>query len=275
MTDWGLSEVRVEFGEVAALEGVSLSIRPGQLVAVIGGDGAGKTTLCRVMAGLLRPAQGKARRPGGNRIGYLPESSGVWPDLTVIENLAFVGNAYGLDKNEFQKRLEVLLAATALADARHRLGGELSGGMRQKLGVAMALLPEPELLILDEPTTGVDPVSRFELWRLMSRIAAKGTAVLLTTTYFDEAERATSILALESGVTLAWGDLDQVQQAMRGRIFVADHPLDHPYAWRRGRSFRLWSPDGTAPPGARPADPPDLSDLLTAAALARQAGVFA
>lgn len=269
MTGWGLFDVSVELGETIALERVSLEVRPGEIVAVIGGDGAGKSTVCRVLAGLVPASKGQVRRPSGHRVGYLPPSSGAWPDLTVTENLAFVGTAYRLGKVEFQRRLEIMLEATALADSRHRLGGELSGGMRQKLGVAMALLPQPELLVLDEPTTGVDPVSRFELWRLMSHIAADGTAVVMTTTYLDEAERASRVLALESGVVLAWGDLEQVKAAMPGRISTSDHFIDHPYRWRRGRAWRFWSPEGIAPPGARVLEP-DLSDLLTAAGLAHE-----
>lgn len=269
MTGWGLSDVTVDFGDIAALERVSFEVKPGELVAVIGGDGAGKSTVCRVLVGLIRPSQGQVRRPGGYGVGYLPATSGVWPDLTVTENLAFVATTYRLSKSEYTERLQVMLETTALVDSRDRLGGELSGGMRQKLGVAMALLPQPELLVLDEPTTGVDPVSRSDLWRLMSRIAADGTAVVMTTTYLDEAERASQILALESGRTLAWGDLERVKGAVPGRIFKLDHSIDHPYTWRRGRSFRMWSPEGIAPVGGRPVDDPDLSDLLTAAALAQ------
>lgn len=269
MTGWGLFDVSVEIGAIVALDRVSLEVRPGEIVAVIGGDGAGKSTVCRVLAGLVPTSKGQVRRPGGHRTGYLPPSSGTWPDLTVTENLAFVGAVYRLNKIEFQRRLQALLETTALTEAGDRLGGELSGGMRQKLGVAMALLPQPELLVLDEPTTGVDPVSRFELWRLMSHIAAEGTAVVMTTTYLDEAERASRVLALESGVVLAWGEQDDVKAALPGQIFTADYRIDHPYRWRRGKAWRFWSPDGIAPPGARSTDP-DLSDLLTAAALAHE-----
>jgi ABC-2 type transport system ATP-binding protein len=268
-----MTAVTVRYGDGLALDRVSLAVHPGEVVTVIGGDGAGKTTLCRVMTGLVAVESGSVNGPSGRRIGHLPATSGVWPDLTVAENLTFVAAAYRLGKEESVSRMGRLLATTGLAEASHRLAGQLSGGMRKKLGVAMALLPEPELLILDEPTTGLDPVSRFDLWRLISRTAADGTAVVMTTTYVDEADRATAVLALESGLTLAWGDVDEVRRALPGEFFSTPFPVDRPYRWRRGTTWRFWSPEGGQPPlGAHPVEP-DLTDVLTAAALAREAGI--
>jgi ABC-2 type transport system ATP-binding protein len=269
MTRFGLEAVSVRFGETTALDRVSFVVSPGELVVVIGGDGAGKTTLCRVLAGLAKADNGRVHRPDGYRIGHLPPSSGVWPDLTVEENLTFVGRAYRLGRDEVKSRIRSLLDSTALADVRDRLAGHLSGGMRQKLGVAMALLPQPLLLVLDEPTTGIDPVSRFDMWRLISRTAAQGTALVMTTTYLDEAERASAVLALDDGHTLAWGTLEQVKASLPGRIFSTSFPMDWQYRWRRGTTWRLWSASGEAPPGARLVDH-DLSDVLTAVALSRE-----
>jgi ABC-2 type transport system ATP-binding protein len=273
MSTFGMTAVTVRYGERLALDRVSLRVAPGEVVTVIGGDGAGKTTLCRVMTGLVGVSTGLVNRPTGSRIGHLPATSGVWPDLTVSENLEFVATAYRLGKVESRRRIAVLLEATGLADSRQQLGGWLSGGMRKKLGVAMALLPEPELLVLDEPTTGVDPVSRFDLWRLISRTAAAGTAIVLTTTYLDEAVRASVILALDSGSTLAWGDVEEVRAAVGGGFFSRSFAGEQPYRWRRGSTWRLWTPQADGVPlGARPIEP-DLTDVLTAAALAREAGV--
>lgn len=194
---FGVSDLSVTIAGQRALEGISFSLEPGKILAVIGGDGAGKTTLCRVLVGLKQPASGGLRLP--DPVGYQPAGSGTWGDLTVTENLRFAAHAYHLTALEFAKRLAPLLEATLLRDASDRLAGQLSGGMRQKLGVAMALLPQPHLLVLDEPTTGVDPVSRAELWQLISAAAANGAAVVATTTYYDEARRIGNVLYLEDG----------------------------------------------------------------------------
>jgi ABC-2 type transport system ATP-binding protein len=238
-------------------------------VAVVVGDGAGKTTLCRVLARLVTPDSGVVRLPDPHRVSYQSSSSGAWPDLTVRENLEFVSRSHRLAPAAGRTRIEELLTATGLTAASDRLGAQLSGGMRQKLGVAMALLPSPDLLILDEPTTGVDPVSRSELWRLISRIAAGGTAVVMATTYLDEAERATEVLALESGVVLARGRVADIAAAVPGRIWSVDRPPATRARWRRRGQWRTWTPGDTPPPGAT-AITPDLTDLLTAASLQRE-----
>ncbi|MGH8957542.1 MAG: ATP-binding cassette domain-containing protein [Acidimicrobiia bacterium] len=194
---FGVDDLTATIGGHKALENVSLSIEPGNVLAVIGGDGAGKTTLCRVLVGLLAPTSGAVQLPSS--IGYQPAGSGTWGDLTVRENLQFVADAYRVPAAEFSDRLPPLLTATGLDEASDRLAANLSGGMRQKLGVAMALVSQPRLLVLDEPTTGVDPVSRAELWQLISKAAAEGTAVVMTTTYFNEARRASQVLELDEG----------------------------------------------------------------------------
>jgi ABC-2 type transport system ATP-binding protein len=269
MTVWGLESVVVRLGGgPAALDGVSLRVSPGEVAVVVGGDGAGKTTLARTLVGLESPSSGRVRRPDGRRVGYQPEGSGVWPDLTVEENLAFVAAAFRIGRAETAERISEMLAATGLGAARNRLGVELSGGMRQKLGVAMALMAGPEMVVLDEPTTGVDPVSRFELWRLVSRSAADGTAVVMTTTYLDEAERAGTIVALDSGRMLAAGTPDELRASVPGAVFEVERPTESTHQWRRGSSLRLWT-DGSPPPGATRIDP-DLADVLVAASFAAE-----
>ena len=196
---WGVRDLAVRYGHHAVLEHVTLDLRPGEVAAVIGGDGAGKTTLLRALAGVVRPASGQVRRPERRRIGYVAGASGVYEDLSVDENIEFVAAAYGLTESIRDERAAELMARTGLTGTGGRLAGRLSGGMRQKLAFALAMLHEPQLLVLDEPTTGVDPVSRADLWRLIAAAAAAGAAVVVSTTYLDEARRAANVLLLEDG----------------------------------------------------------------------------
>jgi ABC-2 type transport system ATP-binding protein len=189
----------VRYGPRTALDAVTLEVEPGQVTAVIGGDGAGKTTLLRALAGVVKPAAGLVLRPDRRRIGYIAGASGVYDDLSVDENVAFVAAAYGITGEERDRRVAELFTRTGLGGTGDRLAGRLSGGMRQKLAFALALLHRPELLVLDEPTTGVDPVSRAELWGMIAESAAAGAAVIVSTTYLDEARRAATVLLLEDG----------------------------------------------------------------------------
>jgi ABC-2 type transport system ATP-binding protein len=260
----------VHFGAVTALQGVDLGLPPGEVRAVVGGDGAGKSTLLQVIAGAFAPSTGEVTRPPATRIGYLPASSGVYPDLSVAENLDFVAAAYGIRGEEFLARRRMLLARSGLERVQDRLGGQLSGGMRQKLGVIRAMLHRPDLLVLDEPTTGVDPVSRRDLWWLIAHAAAEGSAVLVATTYLDEAERAAELVLLDRGRVLAAGSPQAVVQAMPGRLWAGDlAPAGSAAgrAWRRGRGWRLWSGAGSeAGDGLREVRP-DLQDAVTVALL--------
>lgn len=264
---WGFQQVSVDVEGQPALIDVDVTVEQGEILAVVGGDGAGKTTLARTLVGLLPARAGAVRRPASTRIGYLPATAGVWPDLTVTENLAFVADVHRLSHHARTTRVDHLLAVTDLTAAADRLGAALSGGMRRKLGVAMALLAEPDLLVLDEPSTGVDPVSRADLWTLMTAAAVGGAAVVFTTTYLDEAERARSICALEAGRVLASGSLGDIAASVRGAI--VDGGSKGSRSWRRGRQWRTWRPDGTIPHGASRIDA-DLTDLLIAASLAAE-----
>jgi ABC-type multidrug transport system ATPase subunit len=211
---WGATGLTVRFGERLALDDVSLEAPRGAVTAVVGGDGAGKTTLLRTLAGVISPASGAVRAPSRRRIGYVSAGSGVYGDLSVTENLAFTGNAYGVTGEALARRIDELLADTGLTAARERLAGRLSGGMRQKLAVACATIHHPPLLILDEPSTGVDPVSRGELWRAIRGGADGGAAVVLSTTYMDEALRADHVLVLHEGRALASGTPAEVESAV-------------------------------------------------------------
>jgi ABC-2 type transport system ATP-binding protein len=267
---WGTEEASVQYGHRLALDRVSFRAEPGQVSAVVGGDGAGRTTLLRCLAGALAPSSGQVRRPAPDRIGYLSAGTGTYPDLSVTENLAFRASVYRLPAAEARERSAELLDRSGLTGAAGRLAGQLSGGMRQKLGVIAAMLPRPDLLVLDEPTTGVDPVSRADLWWLIARAAADGAAVVLATSYLDEAERALDVLVLDAGSELASGTPDQIVAAMPGSLAVSDVRPDGEAgrrAWRRAGRWRVWDPDG-APPG-QPVEP-DLQDAVTVAELARE-----
>lgn len=263
---WGIKGVSVAFGPYHALDDVTLDLEPGRIAVVVGGDGAGKTTLCRTIVGLEEVDSGEVRRP--ERTCFQPETSGVWGDLTVVESLQFVAGGYGLATDHARSRIEELLEVTELSDAGDRLGRQLSGGMRQKLGVAMAVLSEPELLILDEPTTGLDPVSRVELWSFINRSAREGRAVVVSTTYVDEAARGDTVLALDEGRVLAAGSMADALAAMPGRLFEVGQKMGE-RSWHRGDSWRVWSPDGSEVSGGRQVKP-DLADVVTVAALARR-----
>ena len=270
---FGATSLRLRYGDTMALDDVSLAASPGEVTAVVGGDGAGKTSLLRCLAGAVQPDSGEVHSPGKLRTGYLPAGSGTYADLTVAENLAFRASAYGLTGTEAAARAEELTKLAGLADARDRLAGQLSGGMRQKLGVIAALLHRPELLILDEPSTGVDPVSRSDLWWLFASAAADGAAVILATTYLDDAQRASTVLVLDSGRTLAAGTPEQIVAAMPGSLSsVPQLPAGQAAqrSWRRGTSWRVWSPPGVPAIGA--AVEPDLQDAVTVAALAAELG---
>ena len=268
---FGASGLSLRYGDTVALEDVSVTVTPGQVTAVVGGDGAGKTSLLRCLAGAIRPDAGEVRSPGALRIGYLPASSGIYPDLTVAENLAFRATAYRMPAGEAADRAAELTERAGLSAARNRLAGQLSGGMRQKLGVIAALLHRPDLLILDEPSTGVDPVSRSGLWSLIASAAADGAAVILATTYLDDAQRASTVLVLDVGRSLAAGSPEQIVAQMPGSVVVTRGQPAGPAgarAWRRGASWRVWCPPGTAYPGETVQ--PDLQDAVTVAALARE-----
>lgn len=261
---WGAENVTVVFDDEPALQDVDLDLIPGRIAIVVGGDGAGKTTLCRAIVGLEKLAAGAVSRP--RLTCFQPETSGVWADLTVTENLEFVAGGYGLDPGHAQARISELLEVTDLDPVSDRLGRQLSGGMRQKLGVAMAVLSEPELLVLDEPTTGLDPVSRLDLWSFINMSAREGRAVLVSTSYIDEAYRGDTLLALDEGRVLVSGTVADAISAMPGKLFETGEKSG-PRSWLRGGAWRVWSPDGSSIADSTEVTP-DLMDAMTVAALA-------
>ncbi len=226
--------VSKEFGvkgkpAVQALNDVSLQAIKGKVTGLIGADGAGKTTLIRITAGLLIPSSGRVTLLGldsvansleiQSRIGYMPQKFGLYQDLTVMENMTLYADLQGVPKKERNHRYDRLLTMTDLAKYTDRPAGALSGGMKQKLGLACALIKSPELLLLDEPTVGVDPVSRRELWKIVYELVEDdGIGVFVSTAYLDEAEQCDHLLILHHGKLLAEGAPEQFISNMAGRV---------------------------------------------------------
>ncbi len=218
-------------GEVVALDGATFSVRQGAVTGVIGPDGAGKTTLMRLAAALLRPDEGEIAvaalstraDPGAVKqaIGYMPQRFGLYEDLKVRENLDLYADLQGIDPEARPARYDELMQMTGLAPFTERLAGKLSGGMKQKLGLACALLRAPQLLLLDEPTVGVDPVSRRELWQIVYRQVEAGMSVLLTTAYLDEAERCDEVILLHEGRLLGQDAPAEFSRPMARRVYLA------------------------------------------------------
>ncbi|MEV6103595.1 ABC transporter ATP-binding protein [Streptomyces sp. NPDC051940] len=264
---WGAYGLTVAYHGRPAVDDVTLAVPRGQVTAVVGGDGAGKTTLLRTLVGGIAPAAGTVSAPPREHRGFMPTGNGVWRELSVDENIDFVAAAYGLRGTELKERRAELLAAAGLTQAHGRLAGQLSGGMRQKLAFCLAILHRPGLLVLDEPSTGVDPVSRVDLWRLISQAAAGGAAVAMATTYLDEAERASYVLVLDEGRALAAGTPAHVMASTPGTLTThRPPPADPGRSWRRGRLVHAWQPEGTRSHG-EPVTP-DLEDSVIARTLA-------
>jgi ABC-2 type transport system ATP-binding protein len=270
---YSVRSATVRFGRVLALDDVTVEVPGGSVVAVVGGDGAGKTTLLRALAGEVRLDSGAIEAPPKQRLGYLPASSGSWAALTVAQNIDFVAGIYGLAGEELTARRAELLDRASLTPAADRLAAQLSGGMRRKLGFIMAIVHRPDLLILDEPSTGIDPVSRIDLWRLASEAAASGAAVLMSTTYLDEAERAAHLVVLDSGRILVQGEYDQVRAGFTGVVTQTSEPVRAEWAWRRGRVQHEYWPGASPPPGATVVAS-DLEDIVIALSLARRNAVL-
>lgn len=269
---YGVEAASVSFGDTAALRDVTVEVPRGTVVAVVGGDGAGKTTLLRTLVREVTPASGRVTAPAKADLGYLPASSGSWAALTVAQNLDFAGGAYGLSGTTLDERRTELLAAADLAEAADRPAAQLSGGMRRKLGFVMAIVHSPDLVVLDEPSTGVDPVSRVDLWRLIAQQAASGAAVLMSTTYLDEAERAGRLVVLDEGRVLVQGSYDEVRAGFGGLVTSHPVPMRSEWSWRRGHARHEYWPSGDAPDG-REVVAPDLEDIVIALSLSRRLAV--
>lgn len=216
------------FGDVVALEDISLEVNPGELVGLVGPDGGGKTTLFRILATLILPDSGGATVLGHDvvrelwdvrsRIGYMPGRFSLYPDLSVEENLRFFASVAGTTLEEGYATIEPIYSQ--IERFRDRAAGELSGGMKQKLALSCALVHRPELLLLDEPTTGVDPVSRRELWDLLDGLRDSGMPMMVSTPYMDEANRCDRVVLIQQGRILASGSPGEIGGLFPGMLFA-------------------------------------------------------
>jgi ABC-2 type transport system ATP-binding protein len=220
--------LRRTFGDLVAVEALDLEVAAGEIFGLVGPDGAGKSTTMRMLAGILSPTAGSAqvagcdvvRDPEGLKahLGYMSQRFGLYPDLSVLENVVFYADLYGVPTSERASRIDRLLGFSQLTPFRHRLAGNLSGGMKQKLGLACALIHTPRVLFLDEPTNGVDPVSRRDFWRILYQLVRDGVTIFVSTAYLDEAERCNRLALLHQGRLLGLGTPDEVKQLMPGAL---------------------------------------------------------
>jgi ABC-2 type transport system ATP-binding protein len=218
------------FKQLVAVQDLNFSIRKGEIFGILGPDGTGKTTLLRMMAGVLNPTSGNIRigdldtvkqaEAVKARIGYMPQRFGLYSDLSVAENLDFVADIFEVHGEVRRRRMSELYDFTQLERFKERRAGQLSGGMKKKLGLACSLIHEPEVLLLDEPTTGVDPVARRSFWDLLSGLHAKGTTTIVSTPYMDEAERCNRVLLLFEGKILACDTPQRIKKMIPGSVIA-------------------------------------------------------
>jgi len=216
------------FGATTAVDRLSFSVTPGEIFGIVGPDGAGKTTTLRMLAAILDPSDGTATVAGFDtvreaeavkeRIGYMSQRFGLYSDLSVMENLCFYADLFCVPKRGRAETIARLLGFSNLTPFANRLAGNLSGGMKQKLGLACTLIHQPLVLLLDEPTNGVDPVSRRDFWRILYQLLREGVTIIVSTSYLDEAERCNRLAMLHNGTLLACGTPDGVKEQMGAAV---------------------------------------------------------
>ena len=222
------------FGTLTAVDDLCFEVHPGEIFGLVGPDGAGKTTSLRMLASIMDPTSGTAEIAGfdvsgqsasvKDHLAYMSQRFGLYQDLTVIENINFYADMYGVPAKGREKRINELLDFSHMRPFRKRRGGNLSGGMKQKLQLVCALIHTPKVLLLDEPTNGVDPVSRRDFWRILYKLLKEKVSILVTTAYLDEAERCDRVALMAEGRIIAIGTPPQIKELMRGRILTIRSP---------------------------------------------------
>ncbi|MEJ2187291.1 MAG: ABC transporter ATP-binding protein, partial [Gemmatimonadota bacterium] len=225
-----IRELSRRFGDVVAVDGLSLDVKEGELFGIVGPDGAGKTTTLRMLAGVLSPSSGDAlvfgtsvaTDPEGVKpnLAYMAQRFGLYEDLTVRENIQFYADLFQVPRAERATRLERLYHFSNLGPFEDRLAGNLSGGMKQKLALSCSLIHTPRLLLLDEPTFGVDPISRRDLWLILHEMVAEGVTIVVSTSYLDEAERCDRVALLQEGRVMALDSPAALQARLKGELLV-------------------------------------------------------
>lgn len=218
------------FAGMRAVDDLSFEVRPGEIFGLVGPDGAGKTTTLRILAGVMSPDSGSAQVAGHDiandpegakrDLSYMPQRFGLYEDLTVDENIRFYADLFGVDRKVRDRHSAQLLEAAGLVDFRRRLAGKLSGGMKQKLGLVCALIHTPRVILLDEPTNGVDPISRRDFWQILYSLVAEGVAILTSTSYLDEAERCHRVGLLFRGRMLFCDRPEELKKRFRGGVLA-------------------------------------------------------
>ena len=236
-----MSAVSRYYKETAAVSNLSLEIKSGELFGLIGPDGAGKTTTLRILAGLLSFSEGEVEVAGIDmrtnfeaikpRIGYMAQRFSLYAELNVVENLMFFADLFEMPRNDISQRIEQLLDFANLADFKTRRADKLSGGMQKKLALACCLIHQPEILILDEPTTGVDPVSRREFWNILNQLHMQGTTIIVSTPYMDEADRCSNVGLLYEGSLIECGTPEALKAGFNEEMIVLNSR-----DWRKAQS---------------------------------------
>ncbi len=263
-----IHELSRRFGEINAVSALSFGVKKGEIFGIVGPDGAGKSTLLRLIAGILLPDGGEIAVAGKSvrentfeikeRLAYMPQRFGLYEDLTVEENIYFFGALFGVGRREIKKRIVRLYEFSRLGPFKGRLAGQLSGGMKQKLGLACCLVHKPELILLDEPTNGVDPVSRREFWHILYDLLSEGVTIVVSTAYLDEAERCNRVALMHAGgfITIGLpGDIKLGMQKTLLEIIVDDtwraesllkKHAEFAGVMREGKALRVFAADARA-----------------------------
>ena len=256
-------DIEKSFGDTHAVRGVSFDVPKGEIFGIVGPDGAGKSTLLRIIASTLEPDSGtisiggvslaSAMFKAREKIAYMPQRFGLYEDLTVEENIRFFGSLFGADDDEIRKRSVRLYEFSRLEPFKDRLAGKLSGGMKQKLGLACCLIHTPELIILDEPTNGVDPVSRREFWMILYDLLAEGVSIVVSTAYLDEAERCNRVALMNAGEFMTVDTPHAIKESIGREFIVIESPearrietiaaetLRGSHSTRSGNSVRIFA----------------------------------